>query len=108
MMRSSSGSSRSAGSDGGSHGAGSALDGAVSGDDAVAVGPGFHHPEVRISVLDEGVELGERARVEQELDALSCEQLAPLALPLDRPWRARMCRFLAQPLDRVDPFAGGM
>ena len=33
---------------------------------------------------DEAVELDERARVEQELDALAREELAPLVLPRDR------------------------
>src|SRR5215469_5471405 len=41
------------------------------------------HAEVDAAVLDEHVELLERALVHQELDALACRQLAALVLRLD-------------------------
>ena len=56
----------------------------VAGDDGVAPGPALHHPEVRVAVADVAVELDEAARVEEQLEPLAGEELAPLALPLDR------------------------
>ena len=44
------------------------VDGAVARDDAVAVGPPLGQPEVRAAVLHEGVQLDQRARVEQPLE----------------------------------------
>jgi hypothetical protein len=62
-----------------------AVDGAPAGHDAVArdLLPG--HAEVRRPVLDEHVELLERAVVEEEVDALPRGQLAALVLRLDAP-----------------------
>src|SRR6185437_16798084 len=60
-----------------------ALDGAVPGDDAVAVGPVLHHVEVGAAVLDERVQLGEAAGVEEELDPLARQELAPSLLAFD-------------------------
>jgi hypothetical protein len=62
-----------------------ALDRAVPGHHAVAVGPVLHHVEVRAAVLDERIQLDERPRVEQRLHSLTREQLPPLVVPLDRP-----------------------
>ena len=84
-----------------------ALDRAVPGDDAVAVRPVLHHSEVRVAVLDERIQLGERAGIEQELHAFARQELAALALPLDRRGRSGVRRLLAQPLDRLDPITGG-
>ena len=53
-----------------------AVDRAVAGDDGVAPGPVLLHVEVERAVADEGVELLERARVEQLLDPLARGQLA--------------------------------
>ncbi len=55
---------------------GAAVDRPVAGDDRVAPGPALVHPELRRAVADEGVELLERARVEQLLDPLARGQLA--------------------------------
>src|SRR6185503_12021506 len=76
-----------------------ALDGAMAGDHAVAVGAGLHHVEVRVAVLHEDVQLDERTRG---------EQLAALAVPLDRAWRAGVQRLAAQLLERLQPFLGGV
>ncbi len=61
-----------------------AVDEPVAGHDAVPVGPPVEHPEVRVDVADEAVELAERPRVEEGLDPLVSRPLAPLALPLER------------------------
>jgi hypothetical protein len=53
----------------------------VPGDDAVAGHELIAHPEVAAAVRDELVDLFERARVEEQIDALTRGQLAALALP---------------------------
>ena len=60
-----------------------AVDRAPAGDDAVGVGP-LLEPDAVGAVAGEHVELVERARVEQVLDALAGEQLALGVLALDR------------------------
>src|SRR6202035_3586042 len=65
----------------GEHGA--AIDGAPAGDDAVAGNLGLLHPELGRAVLDEHVELLERALVHQKLHALARGQLAALVLGFD-------------------------
>jgi hypothetical protein len=60
-----------------------AVDGAPAGDDAVAGDLLLLHAELVRAVLDEHVELLERAFVEQELDALAGGELAALVLRLD-------------------------
>ena len=74
----------------------------VAGHDRVAVRALLEHPEVRLAVADVAVELDERARVEQPLGALAGEQLALLALALDRARAARVARLVAQPLEPVE------
>src|SRR6185437_6518152 len=64
--------------------------------------PPLEHPEVRLSMADETVELDEGARVAQLLGALAGEELAGSALLLDRLFRTRVGRaltLLAQPLE---------
>jgi hypothetical protein len=65
----------------GEHGA--AVDGAPAGDDAVAGNPAVLHAEVGRAVLDEHVELLERALVHQQLEPFACGQLAALVLSVD-------------------------
>ncbi len=60
-----------------------AVDRAPAGDHAVAGDLGLFHAEVGRAVLDEHVELLERALVEQEFDALAGGQFAALVLGLD-------------------------
>ncbi len=60
-----------------------AVDGAPAGDDAVAGDLLRLHAELGGAVLDEHVELLERALVEQQLDAFARGQLAALVLRLD-------------------------
>src|SRR5262249_22187263 len=68
----------------GEHEHGAAVDGAPAGDDAVARDLLLLvHAEVDAAVLDEHVELLERALVHEELDALACRELAALVLRLD-------------------------
>ncbi len=61
-----------------------AEDGAVAGDDGVAERALLGHPELGLAMADEAVELDERSRVEEPLDALAREQLAARALARDR------------------------
>ena len=71
-----------------------AVDRAPAGDDAVAGDLLLLHAEIGGAVLDEHVELLERALVEQQLDALARGQLAALVLRLDArlsPPPARAC-----------------
>ena len=72
----------------------------MAGDDGVAPRPLLAHPELDLAVPHVAVELDERARVEQLLDALAREQLALAALPLDRLLAARVERLLAEPRAR--------
>src|SRR6185437_6738404 len=60
-----------------------AVDGAPAGDDAIARHPGLLHAEFDRAVLDEHVELLERALVEQELDPLAGRQFAAGMLRID-------------------------
>src|SRR5258708_30370766 len=62
---------------------GAAVDGAPAGDHAVARNLGLLHAELGRTVLDEHVELLERALVHQKLHALARGELAALVLRLD-------------------------
>ena len=83
---------------------GAAVDRAPAGDDAVAGDLGLLHAEVVTAVLDEHVELLERALVEQEFDALARGQFAALVLGLDARLAAAQPRLvppLLQPVEDV-------
>src|SRR5205085_7930290 len=67
----------------------------VARDDGIAVGTPLEHPEVRLTVTDETVELDERARVEELDEALAREQLALLPLPVDGALAAGMLGLVA-------------
>ena len=56
----------------------------VAGHDGIAVRPPLHHPEVRVAVAHEAVELDERAGIEELLEPLVGEQLPLRPLALDR------------------------
>ena len=71
-----------------------AVDGAPTGDHAVGVGPLLEPGDVG-PVPGEQVELVERARVEQVVDALAGQQLALGVLALDRPRRTGVVGLLA-------------
>ena len=73
-----------------------AVDGAVAGDDGVAPRPVLVHLEVVGAVADEGVELLERAGVEELLDPLARGQLALGVLLFDRRLGGRVDRLLAK------------
>ena len=73
-----------------------AEDRSVAGDDRVAPRSALHHSEIGIPVADEAVELDEAAGVEQLLEPLAGEELAALALPLDRLRVALVRRLVAQ------------
>ena len=60
-----------------------AVDAAVAGDDAVAVGPLLGEPEVGGAVDDEAVELDEAALVEEQVEALARRELPLVVLRLD-------------------------
>ena len=81
-----------------------AVDGPVAGDDAVAEDALLVEPEVRRAVRDERVELDERARVEQQVEALARGQLAHRVLPLDAGRSPTLPRLRAHPLESRDPF----
>ena len=72
------------------------VDRSPTGDDAVGEGPGVLDPEAVGPVAGEHVELDERARVEQQLDALAGGELAALVLALDRGRAPRVEGLLAQ------------
>src|SRR5205807_650938 len=59
------------------------IDRAPAGDDAVARDLGLLHAELARAMLDEHVELFERALVHEKLDALARGELAALVLRLD-------------------------
>src|SRR5215470_4189100 len=59
------------------------IPGAVSRDHAVAGGLLLRHTEVGAAMLDEHVPLFEGVRVEQQLDALACRELALCVLGVD-------------------------
>src|SRR5207249_2656453 len=56
----------------------------VAGDNRVPVRPPLEHAEVRLAVPHVAIELDERARIQQLEEPLAREQLALLALALDR------------------------
>ena len=82
------------------------VDRAVAGDDAVAVGAAVGHGEVLAAVPGQLVELGERARVEQLLDALAGGALALGVLLVHGPRRAGMDG-LVRAAAQVGQLAGG-
>ena len=83
-----------------------AVDVAVAGDDAVAEGALGVHAEVRGAVAGELVELGERARVQQRLDALAGGHLAGGVLLLHGALGARVLGLLDAALE-VGQLPGG-
>src|SRR5262249_3453551 len=78
-----------------------AVYGAPAGDDAVAGDPGLIHAEVGGAVLDEHVELLERALVHQEIEPLAGGELAARMLRLDAPFAAAGPRAGASPFEIV-------
>src|ERR1019366_1682624 len=81
-----------------------AIDGAPAGDHTVAGHLGLFHAEFGRAVLDEHVELLERALVEQEFDALARGEFAPFVLGLDAGRTAAQPRLfppLFQPVEDV-------
>ena len=88
------------------------VDGAGAGDHAVAWNALLGHAEVGAAVLDEHVDLFERAGVEQQLQTLARRQLAALVLRRDSlgPPPARAACRLASSCSRISctgaPFAG--
>ena len=72
-----------------------AVNRAPAGDDAVAGELGLLHAEIGGAVLDEGIELLERAFVEEDLDALARGQLAASVLRLDAGLAAALAGDLA-------------
>ena len=83
-----------------------AVDGAVAGDDAVAVRPVVGQPEVGRAVPGERVELDERSRVQQHVDPLAGGLLALGVLPFDGLGRPGVHVFV-QPAVEVGQLAGG-
>ena len=81
---------------------GAAVDRAPAGDHAVAGDLGLLHAEFVGAVLDEHVELLERALVEQEFDALARGQFAALVLGLDAGLAAAQPRLVAPLLQPVE------
>ena len=59
-------------------------------------------------MLDERVQLDQRARIEQPLEPLAREALAALALPLHRALVTGVQRQLAQPLGVRELLGGGV
>jgi hypothetical protein len=90
------------------HADGTAVDRAVPGDHAVAVGPVRGDPEVGRPVPGELVELGERVGVEQPLQPFPGGHLALGVLLLDRACRARVDRLVAAALQVGDLTRGGV
>ena len=84
-----------------------AVDGAVAGDDAVAVRPVLLHAEVVRAVPGQRVGLDERARVEQRVDPLAGGHLALGVLALDRLRRAGVHRPRRASRCSVGELAGG-
>ncbi len=70
--------------------------------DRVAPRTVLAHLELHLAVAYEAVELDERARIEELLEALARKQLAALALALDVPLARRMERLLAQLLEPAE------
>src|SRR5690606_8825281 len=82
-----------------------AVHGAVSGDHSVPVRPGGGQAEVGGAVPGQRVQLHERARVEQHVDAFPGGPLAPGVLLLHRPGGAGVHRLLNAPV-QVSELAG--
>ena len=80
--------------------------GAVPRHHAVAVRPVLHHPEVRAAMLDKGIQLDERPRVEQRLDALAGEQFALRSLAFHGGRSGGVQCLLTQRLQGLEEFAG--
>ena len=80
----------------------------VAGDDGVAVGPALEHPEVRLAMADEAVELDERPGIAELLGALAREQLALGAMLLDRLRRPGVPRLVAQLGQPLQLLRGGL
>ena len=76
-----------------------AVDGAPAGDDAVAGDLLLLHAEIGGAMLDEHVELLERAFIEKNLDTLARGQLAALVLRVDAGLAAAHAGILAPPLE---------
>ena len=87
------------------HADGAAVDGAVPGDDAVAVGPVRGDPEIGGPMPGELVEFGERAGIEQPLHPLPGGHLALGVLVFHRPRRAGVDRLVPAAL-QVGDLAG--
>ena len=83
-----------------------AVDGAVAGDDAVAVRAFALDPEAVRAVAGECVELDERARVEEGLDPLAGGHLAARVLRVDRLARSRRAP-PRRPCAQLGELAGG-
>src|SRR5512146_2898081 len=83
-------------------------DGAVAGDDRIAVGAPLEHPEVRLAVADVAVELDEGAGIEELDEPLACEQLPLLTLPLDRPLGGGVLGFVPQLCELLELGLGGV
>ena len=80
-----------------------AVDRAPTGDDAVGERPVLLDPEAVRPVAGEHVELDERARVEQQVDALAGGELAPLVLAPDRRLRAGVQRLFLELGELFEP-----
>src|SRR5205807_9206058 len=80
----------------------------VAGDDRVAVGATFEHPEVRLAVSDETVELDERAGIEQLDEPFARQQLSLLALPFDGLLAAGVLGLFPKLLEPVELRLGGV
>ena len=79
---------------------------AVTGDDGVAVRAPLEHPEVRLAMADEPVELDERTGIAEPLGTLAREQLALLVLARHRLLRAGVQRLVAQLLEPGELLGG--
>ena len=78
---------------------------APAGDDAVAGDFSLRPCRIRCAVLDEHVELLERALVEEHLEPLARRQLAAAMLLGDAFWAPALPRFLAPSLQFVQNFS---
>jgi hypothetical protein len=81
---------------------GSTVDGTPAGDDAVAGDPALLHAELGRAMLDEHVELLERAFIHQEFEPLAGGELAALVLRLDARCPAAEAGLLAALLQPVE------
>ena len=85
-----------------------AVDGAVAGDDAVAVRPALVQPERRRPVPRQLVHLDERVLVEQRVDPLAGGHLALGVLLLDRARRAGVDGLVVATVQVGEPAGGGV